>query len=608
MTPRPPRPWPALLVLLLALLGAAAPALAAQDDRRVHELEREIAEKGDQTPPALFEELGKMRTGAAYIVLKNALRDLRNANTKRYVYSALRHMADDPDLGSKALGLVVKAARSRDDQEARAAAGALGYFGPAGYPAMYEVVEHAPDAVARARALRGLVGEIGKSPTAEHLELVLGAVQVPDTGTRQAVVDLLRRFRSEESFEEFTRVASGKGEPALQRLVVDAMAGHPFGAGGVVDEGADKVLSEAAGSKDLVLQYYALTAMARRGGTFDLRLVDKLAKAKDPTVRRAALLVAIRAGGERSDPVAMARSRDVVERQAAAIGLGEATGPESLDALIGLLTDEDRVVRAEAIRQIAQRGALDAVDELIARLAVEEGRLRADLRGALEAMTGRDYGLNARVWERFWEAEGKGFVPPSPEERAKAAEERRAKPTEDQRSQVAFYGIEIVSNRFALVIDTSGSMSTKAYTGPTRIEVAKDQLARTIERLRDGVLFNVIPFDTRVRTMEDEMVAADERSRAEALAFAEGLAASGGTNIHDGLLAAFEDERVDTVYLLSDGAPSAGPIVDPTQLREEVARWNSVRGVTIHCIAVGQDHPLLKGLAEDSGGKYVRVN
>ena len=86
------------------------------------------------------------------------------------------------------------------------------------------------------------------------------------------------------------------------------------------------------------------------------------------------------------------------------------------------------------------------------------------------------------------------------------------------------------------------------------------------------------------------------------------LRPGGGTNIHDALELAFEDERVDTIYLLSDGAPSTGPIVQADELRDEVARWNSVRGVVIHCIAVGQDHRLLKGLAEDSGGKYVRVN
>ena len=104
------------------------------------------------------------------------------------------------------------------------------------------------------------------------------------------------------------------------------------------------------------------------------------------------------------------------------------------------------------------------------------------------------------------------------------------------------------------------------------------------------------------------MIELEGKSRAEALEFAGAVRPWGGTNIHDALELAFEDERVDTIYLLSDGAPSTGPIVQADELRDEVARWNSVRGVVIHCIAVGQDHRLLKGLAEDSGGKYVRVN
>ena len=243
--------------------------------------------------------------------------------------------------------------------------------------------------------------------------------------------------------------------------------------------------------------------------------------------------------------------------------------------------------------------------EIIDRL--EEGRTRGDLRSALESLTGRDYGLNARVWAKFWAAERDGYVPPTPEERAAAAAARAEREAKNG-SRVAFYGIDIVSTRFALVIDTSGSMGTEAYTGQTRLAVAKKQLGLTLERLRDGVLFNVVPFSGGVEEMESRMIELDEESRAEAIEFADALRPGGGTNIHDALELAFEDERVDTIYLLSDGAPSTGPIVQPQELRDEVARWNSVRGVVIHCIAVGQDHQLLRGLAEDSGGKYVRVN
>ena len=52
-----------------------------------------------------------MKSGASYLALKNALRDLDRPTSKRWVYSALRHMVADPELGPKALGLVVKAAR-----------------------------------------------------------------------------------------------------------------------------------------------------------------------------------------------------------------------------------------------------------------------------------------------------------------------------------------------------------------------------------------------------------------------------------------------------------------------------------------------------------------
>lgn len=608
------------LALSAASFSAASPAdpagvatprpepVAAADDARVKELVRLIDDSKDGTPREVFEELGKMKTGAAYLALKNALRDLSRPTAKRFVFSALRHMAADPELGPKALGLVVKAARGRDRAEARAAAGALGYFGVPGYDAMVEVARHAPDEMARASALRGALDRLGRDATRENLEIILGAVRVPASGNRDVVLDVLSRFQDEDSFAAFTKAVGAKDTPlALVRVVLAAMGRHPVGGDAEIDEGADRVLSKAASGRDPILQYYALNAMAQRGGTANVRLVEKLAKAKDPTVRRAALLVGMRAKVRGADPFALARSKDPIARQAAAYALAVEPGEKGRDALHGLIEDEDRVVRSTAIRQVAARGELASVEALIARLALEEGRLRGDLRSALEALTGRDYGLNARVWDKFWKAEKDGYVPPTPEERVAEAA-ARAEREKKNGSRVAFYGIDIVSTRFALVIDTSGSMGQKAYTGETRLEVAKKQLGLTLKRLRDGVLFNVVPFSNGVEEMESEMIELDEDTRAEAVEFAQALRAAGGTNIHDALEVAFEDERVDTIYLLSDGAPSAGPIVQARELRDEVARWNSVRGVVIHCVAVGQDHPLLRGLAEDSGGKYVRVN
>ena len=165
----------------------------------------------------------------------------------------------------------------------------------------------------------------------------------------------------------------------------------------------------------------------------------------------------------------------------------------------------------------------------------------------------------------------------------------------------------MISNNFALVVDTSGSMSAKVKDGKTRLDIAKEQIAGTIERIRDGVLFNVIPFSDNALPMEEVLIEMDDTLREDAFLFVEGLRAAGGTNVYEGLAAAFEDEVVDTIYLLTDGVPSAGAITDSTELREEVARWNSTRGIRIHSISVGKASALLKGLSEDSGGEYVEV-
>lgn len=596
-----------------ALASKAAPAAGfplLQDEARINEISKIIADQGDNAPRGLYAELGKMASFPAFKALQGALDDVKNEMTKQVIYSAMGQLRKNQELASKVLARVKKDALSKKTEESRPAAAAMANFGPAVHDDLFEIAGASGDRTTRAYALKGVLAKISGDPSEENLELLLDGLVVPQTTTRQGAMDILRRFRTEDTFKRFTKfVGDNKSSMTFKRLIVSAVGGHKLGESSTVDAGADMVLSKAAGQKDPILQYYALTSMARRGGTANVKLVDKLSKAKDATVRRAALLVGARSGSKKSDPMKLARDKDPIARQAAAITLGESGSDGSLDALHGLVTDEDPIVRAEAIRQLAERRDLRSVRVLIARLDEETGRLRADIRDSLESLTGRDYGMNAKIWLKFWESEKESFKPPTPEERAKAQAERAEKQkADDGGSAVAFYGIDIVSTRFALIIDTSGSMSAKAYTGPTRIEVAKKQLAKTLDRLRDGVLFNVIPFDTTARSMEGELIELDKDTREDSKKYAEALRASGGTNIYDALELAFEDVRVDTIYLMSDGAPSVGEITDPSELRDEVARWNSVRGITIHCIAVGQDHPLLRGLAEDSSGKYVRVD
>ena len=85
------------------------------------------------------------------------------------------------------------------------------------------------------------------------------------------------------------------------------------------------------------------------------------------------------------------------------------------------------------------------------------------------------------------------------------------------------------------------------------------------------------------------------------------MSVRGGTNIYGAVELAFEDPDVDTIYLLTDGEPTHGVIVDPMELAAEVIRWNHTRRVRIHGISVGRESEMLEKLAEESGGRYVSV-
>ena len=79
----------------------------------------------------------------------------------------------------------------------------------------------------------------------------------------------------------------------------------------------------------------------------------------------------------------------------------------------------------------------------------------------------------------------------------------------------------------------------------------------------------------------------------------------GATNVHAALERAFADAEVDTIFLLTDGQPSAGFLVAPEAILREVRRWNVGRGVRIHTVAIGGRSDFLERLAADSGGEHT---
>ena len=198
---------------------------------------------------------------------------------------------------------------------------------------------------------------------------------------------------------------------------------------------------------------------------------------------------------------------------------------------------------------------------------------------------------------KWWAQQQGGFVVPT------------AIPTRKQRKDgnttvSTFYGVPVESERVVFVIDQSGSMAalgdTKDKLGPAVRETLK-----VIAKMRDGSKVNVVFFGTKVHTWSDNLRELGKNSRRELAEHLNRQKPLGDTNLYGGLELALSMDGVDTIYLLSDGEPSSGRFVVDEEILREIGKRNKRLRVQIHCISLDEDSPLLKKLAEQSGGTYV---
>ena len=89
--------------------------------------------------------------------------------------------------------------------------------------------------------------------------------------------------------------------------------------------------------------------------------------------------------------------------------------------------------------------------------------------------------------------------------------------------------------------------------------------------------------------------------------FARSLQPGSGTNIHDSLVLALKVKGVETIYLLSDGAPSRGG--GPAEIKKRVSAMNYLLGVRVVTYGfTGSDEKLMKDLAGNNWGWYRALN
>lgn len=603
-----------LAVMGLALLTIAASFTVTDASK----LLAKVRAERDDVKHSVFTELGKLGDEESFRALRQATGLVNDQRALYAAYGALKHYKEDEQLATASLEMLEKdALRAHRVEAQRAATWTLSYFGDRGLAPLERVVRGSKDDVSRIYAIRFLFKTLGERGDADAAELILDNEPLSGDAQYEDVLEALERCKDKKSRK--LMLAKLKDEESSRRWKLAIVEVLEADADVSVTRAFVKALEQEEGDRKLRLRL--IDELGRRRAERAPKAIKPHLKSGNAETRRAAVLAISRIEGPDKNWLkrlhTYAQDEDAVMRLAAAIALTELGVDDCYLLLAEFLDDSDPRVRAEAVELIAGQREVQAVPLLIARLDEEHGALRLRIARVLRLLTGQDFGYSGGRWGAWWRAEGEGFELPTSKEALALEYERRASKAAEGQSQSTFYGLPVLSRNVCFVLDVSGSMATEVAGRPsqrtsseeqpkdmTRLDIAKEELTAVLAGLPADTYANIVFFETSARAWEDKLVALDEKNREAAVKYVQQRKAAGGTDVHEGLELAFADKRVDTIYILTDGRPSIGLFTDPTRLREEVAAWNAVRCVQIHCVWVGRNSNFLRDLARDHGGDY----
>ncbi len=347
--------------------------------------------------------------------------------------------------------------------------------------------------------------------------------------------------------------------------------------------------------------------------------VEDAPKAEDeakPAPQRPASLAAAASAAVRA--IGRADWRADMELVAFARDCGEMTAVPALVAVLQRFVDHPEQVQSGALSSLLLYRAHEA----------------------LVTLTGAVIPASAPAqWRQFWEQEQQKLLaqPPKP-----------AAPSKGADKTAAFCGIPAQGSRILFVIDLSGSMefamkplagedAADTQGGGTRLAFAKRQMHKAISEIPAASKINFITFNGRpkARVWSKELVEANEKNKKKALEFVDSWTATypppnqrdGGTNMWSGLEEALtvttpiygeaQDTAIDEIFVVSDGAPSVGEILDPLEilrLVNETNRFTKIRINTIFITSSDDRDPreltlspseLMRRMAQENGGRFV---
>jgi len=276
------------------------------------------------------------------------------------------------------------------------------------------------------------------------------------------------------------------------------------------------------------------------------------------------------------------------------------------------------------------------------------GTLLVDVQDTLKDLTGFYAPVDQpERWRRWWDGQEDGFKikPPTGQRADRKAAAKGKGAQEIKTSASSFFGIPVTGSRVVFILDVSGSMlwhmGRRMPRGPvqlptgnynSRIKAAKKELLSAINGMTSDDRFNVVFFSTKARVWKKKLVVANKSNKKSIADTIERINADGNTALYDAVRDGLEIKAkrkvgaryasdVDEVFLLSDGAPTAGEIQDMQQILDKVRNFNRGARIRINTIYLGTKEPapvanngmplqslstdrFMKLLAEQNRGKF----
>jgi hypothetical protein len=507
---------------------------------------------------------------------------------------------------------------------------ALAAAAPGGHPARADDgnVARSTDAVAKEREkeYEELQKKGAPNATARRLEILRGLAFAPCNTARRFLLGTFQKPKApgderiealrsllvmaeESTLEQVLATLAREKDPTLWQAFAEAVPNRPSAAveAWLAGPGLSTPPNEAIAACLEALYARPVPATAERVAA----LYAKHAKPTgDGDLACRAMRILTRAGGPTGRAILLetARHPDARLRLKAAeiLPFLEPFDPECEAAVRGLLQDDSATVRQVAALNAghAKRGGLAAA--LVGLLADPRVRTRHVASRALVKISGQDLGHDPKAWAAWLEKRDPG------------------KP--ESVTIATYHGVAVHSDRVVFLVDASASMTWPWRKPVHRVDVARAELAATLRKLTPDVLFNVVAYAEKVVPWKKAEVAATPDAVDAAIAWADKALADpkGDTHLFEALDWAYaNDPQFDTLYLLTDGDPTAGRYFGHAGLLSSVRAWNRYRRTAVHTIGLTlvsedpgmpnltEDLPrmrtLLKGLSEATGGEFREV-